>query len=116
MCGISGIYCPGSEQPIDQNAAERMLKVIHHRGPDDQGSYQEDDLWIGFRRLSIIDLSTGQQPMFNEDSSVVVVCNGEIYNYLDLRAELAAKGHIFRTASDVEVIVHLYEEHGEDFI
>jgi asparagine synthase (glutamine-hydrolysing) len=116
MCGISGIYCPGSSQSIDQEAAEQMLKVIHHRGPDDQGSYQKDNFWVGFKRLSIIDLSTGHQPMFNEDLSIVVVCNGEIYNYKELRSELVMKGHSFRSASDIEVIVHLYEEYGEDFI
>ena len=116
MCGISGIYCPGSSQLIDLEAAGKMLQVIHHRGPDDQGSYQDHNFWIGFKRLSIIDLSTGHQPMFNEDSSIVVVCNGEIYNYKELRSELVMKGHSFRSASDVEVIVHLYEEYGEDFI
>lgn len=116
MCGISGIYRSGSSQPIDPEAAEKMLSVIGHRGPDGDGNFTDGNFWIGFKRLSIIDLSTGDQPMFNEDSSVVVVCNGEIYNYKELRSELKSKGHTFRSTSDVEVIVHLYEEFGEDFI
>ena len=116
MCGISGIYCSGSSQPIDYQSVNQMLKVIEHRGPDDHGYYQDDNFAVGFRRLSIIDLSTGHQPMVNEDASVVTVCNGEIYNYKDLRDELVKKGHSFRSTSDVEVIVHLYEEYGEDFI
>ncbi|MBN1966937.1 MAG: asparagine synthetase B, partial [Anaerolineae bacterium] len=90
-----------------------MLGVIAHRGPDDEGLFCDGDLAIGMRRLSIIDLSTGQQPIFNEDGSIVIVFNGEIYNYKELVEHLEARGHVFKTHSDTEVIVHLYEEYGE---
>ncbi len=95
---------------------EEMGKALAHRGPDDQGAYVEQNaqasVAIGMRRLSIIDLEGGYQPITNEDGSLVAVCNGEIYNYRELRAELTGKGHVFRSQSDVEVLVHLYEEHG----
>jgi len=93
-----------------------MRDAMTHRGPDDMGIFMDDVLGLGFRRLSIIDLDTGHQPMLNEDGSIVVIFNGEIYNYRDLRKELIGKNHIFRTKSDTEVIVHLYEELGESFV
>jgi asparagine synthase (glutamine-hydrolysing) len=89
-----------------------MAETLRHRGPDSQGSYQDVAAGCGFRRLSIIDLATGEQPIFNEDKSLVLVCNGEIFNYKALRAELISKGHVFQTHVDVEVLVHLYEEYG----
>jgi asparagine synthase (glutamine-hydrolysing) len=92
-----------------------MCAVMEHRGPDDRGLDVRDDVGLGMRRLSVIDLSTGHQPVFNEDQTVRVVFNGEIYNYRELRAELLARGHVFRTQSDTEVIVHAYEEFGTDF-
>ncbi|HVR28428.1 MAG TPA: asparagine synthase (glutamine-hydrolyzing) [Thermoanaerobaculia bacterium] len=111
MCGIAGILCfDGAPVAIDE--LRRMTDAIVHRGPDDEGFHCAPGIGLGMRRLSIIDLATGQQPIANEDGSVWVVCNGEIYNFRELRAELEAKGHVFSCGSDVEVIVHLYEEHG----
>jgi asparagine synthase (glutamine-hydrolysing) len=114
MCGICGII--GSE-PIDRNALGRMTAALRHRGPDDQGFLVDERavdvaVGLGFRRLSIIDLVSGNQPIGNEDGSVQLVFNGEIYNYRELRAELESRGHRFATDSDTEVIVHLYEELG----
>jgi len=93
-----------------------MTEALAHRGPDSSGYFQEGGLALGFRRLSIMDLATGDQPLYSEDRSVVLICNGEIYNYRELTRELTAKGHVFRTRSDVEVLIHLYEEHGCDFL
>jgi len=107
MCGICGIY--GFN---DRKLVKQMTKIIEHRGPDDVGHFFDDTLGLGQRRLSIIDLSTGKQPIFNEDKSLTVVFNGEIYNYQDLRAGLEKTGHKFLTNSDTEVIVHSYEEKG----
>jgi asparagine synthase (glutamine-hydrolysing) len=90
-----------------------MLKTISHRGPDDEGVYHNSGIGLGHRRLSIIDLSAGHQPLTNEDGTVWIVFNGEIYNYKELRSDLKEKGHVFKTQSDTEVIVHLYEEYGE---
>jgi len=94
---------------------KRMTRTLQHRGPDGEGYYFDEHAGLGHRRLSIIDLDAGKQPMSNEDESVWVTFNGEIYNYLDLRKDLIAKGHRFKTESDTEVIVHLYEEVGERF-
>jgi asparagine synthase (glutamine-hydrolysing) len=93
-----------------------MASAIVHRGPDDEGFYAADEIVLGMRRLSIIDLAGGHQPIANEDESLWVVCNGEIYNYRELRAELLRAGHTFRTHSDVEVVLHLYEEYGDKFL
>lgn len=93
-----------------------MLEALHHRGPDEEGVYADEDISLGIRRLSIIDLETGSQPIYNEDKSLVVICNGEIYNFCSLRNDLIKKGHDFYTNSDTEVIVHLYEENGSDCI
>src|SRR5437773_5959746 len=113
MCGICGLVGPGR---VDRDALARMTSVLHHRGPDDEGffvhEYDDVAVGLGFRRLSIIDLDTGNQPIGNEDGSLQVVFNGEIYNFRELRRELEALGHRFATKADTEVIVHLYEEHG----
>ncbi|MBP2029965.1 asparagine synthase (glutamine-hydrolyzing) [Methanohalophilus levihalophilus] len=109
MCGIAGVYGLS-----DQHLLRKMCDVIEHRGPDDAGYYVDEQISIGMRRLSIIDLSGGHQPVFNEDGSIVVVFNGEIYNFRELREDLEKRGHIFSTNSDTETIVHAYEEYGND--
>src|SRR3954447_24197190 len=110
MCGIAGKLTPG--RPVDPDLLAAMCGVIEHRGPDSRGTFLEDDVALGIQRLRVIDLETGDQPIFNEDGSVVVVLNGEIYNYRELRDQLRARGHSFATQGDTEVIVHLYEERG----
>lgn len=113
MCGICGIVDP---RGVRQPDIEAMLQAISHRGPDDEGFYLDQCVGMGNRRLSIIDLSSGHQPIANEDGTIRVVFNGEIYNYRELRDELIAQGHQFRTQSDTEVIVHLYEEFGDNLV
>lgn len=113
MCGIAGFVTNDRERPADPALTRAMCDRMLHRGPDGYGHFENGPVALGHRRLSIIDLATGQQPMGNEDGSLQVVFNGEIYNYLDLRAELLAKGHQFRTNSDTEVLLHLYEEERE---
>ncbi|MCK5382263.1 MAG: amidotransferase 1, exosortase A system-associated [Gammaproteobacteria bacterium] len=113
MCGIAGIFDVREQRPIDEGLLSRMNQVQFHRGPDEGGVHVEPGLGLAHRRLSIIDLSNGRQPLFNEDHSVVVVFNGEIYNFSDLTKELIAAGHQFRTHCDTEVIVHAWEEWGE---
>ncbi|GAX90870.1 asparagine synthase (glutamine-hydrolyzing) [Effusibacillus lacus] len=115
MCGICGMVTKDG-RPADQTVLERMTDMIVHRGPDDTGVHFDRNVGLGFRRLSIIDLETGHQPMSNEDGSVWIVFNGEIYNYKEIRRELHARGHKFATESDTEVIVHLYEEKGPDCV
>jgi asparagine synthase (glutamine-hydrolysing) len=110
MCGICGKYSPVGVAPAE---VDRMLTPIIHRGPDESGTYVNGPIGLGSRRLSIIDLSNGRQPISNEDGSIWIVYNGETYNYRALRHELIQRGHTFRTDSDTEVIVHLYEEMGE---
>lgn len=110
MCGIAGIV---SQKPYDPHIMKRMLDALRYRGPDDEGSYYGHGATLGQRRLSIIDLSGGHQPIPNEDKTVWVICNGEIYNYREIREELISKGHTFSTQSDSEVVLHLYEETGE---
>lgn len=112
MCGIFGHINFSSEHFINPAIGEAALKSITHRGPDEQGSWQDDSSFIGMCRLSIIDLASGQQPIWNEDHSIAIIYNGELYNFLDLRPLLQAKGHVFRTKSDTEVILHAYEEWG----
>ncbi len=112
MCGICGVVYAHPERPVSEEMLRRMTQIMHHRGPDSQGSYIAPGVGLGMCRLSIIDLETGDQPIFNEDATVAVVCNGEIYNSQELRKELMSTGHRFRSRSDVEVIVHLYEDHG----
>jgi len=117
MCGIAGAVWLRNESQVDETALDRMTDALAHRGPDDRGVYRRcfDDgsgVGLGHRRLSIIDVGGGQQPMGNEDGSIWIVFNGEIYNYVELREELIAQGHVFRTKSDTETIVHLYEQYG----
>ena len=114
MCGICGKLSFDPEARIAPGLLKKMADAIVHRGPDDEGYYVKDQIGLGFRRLSIIDLSGGHQPLSNEDGTIWIVFNGEIYNFQELRAELTSKGHIFRTKTDTEVIVHLYEEFGPD--
>ncbi|MBU1395831.1 MAG: asparagine synthetase B, partial [Gammaproteobacteria bacterium] len=113
MCGITGIFDTRGVNDISRELLHRMNETQFHRGPDEGGLHLEPGLGLGHRRLSIIDLSTGQQPLFNEDGSVVVVFNGEIYNFQELVPELESLGHTFRTHSDTEVIVHAWEAWGE---
>ncbi len=113
MCGIVGIFDAARDRGIERGLVEAMNQSQIHRGPDEGGYHFEPGVGLGHRRLSIIDLSTGQQPLFNEDGSVAVVFNGEIYNYRELIPELTGLGHVFRTKSDTEVIVHAWEEWGE---
>ena len=112
MCGICGVYNARSRELVVPGLIEHMARLLEHRGPDDQGIYLDRELGLGFRRLSIIDLATGQQPISNETGDIWLVFNGEIWNYRALREELLALGHIFRTRGDAEVIVHAYEEYG----
>src|SRR6266704_3354409 len=112
MCGIVGILHRDAERPVDPAVIRSMCDAIRHRGPDDDGLLVEGRVGLGMRRLSIIDLAGGKQPITNEDGSKVIVFNGEIYNYRELRSDLARRRHRFRTASDTEAIVHLYEEAG----
>jgi asparagine synthase (glutamine-hydrolysing) len=116
MCGITGIIDLRERRQIDRATLMRMNESQHHRGPDEGGLHLSPGVGLGHRRLSIIDLATGQQPLYNEDGSVVVVFNGEIYNYQSLIPELEALGHIFHTRSDTEVIVHGWEAWGEDCV
>ena len=116
MCGIVGYIDMRRERPAEQPVVMNMADKVAHRGPDSHGYFVDGSAALGFRRLSIIDLSGGDQPIKNEDGSVVLICNGEIYNYRELRRELQSKGHTFRTNTDVEVLVHLYEEEGVRFV
>ncbi len=115
MCGIAGIV-RWTEEPVLEHEIRSMCDLMIHRGPDDQGVYLERGVGLGMRRLSIIGLETGSQPMCNEDRTVWVVFNGEIYNYASLRQQLAQRGHVLRTTSDTECLVHLYEEHGAGLV
>jgi asparagine synthase (glutamine-hydrolysing) len=116
MCGIVGVVDPRLSGQALTRLTQVMADQIVHRGPNDQGHYAVDGFGLGMRRLSIIDLAGGQQPIGNENGDVFVICNGEIYNYVELRQSLLARGHVFRTNSDTEVLVHLYEEYGEAFL
>lgn len=114
MCGIAGILNFGTQAPADREALARATAAMVHRGPDDEGFYFDGAVGLGNRRLSIIDLPGGHQPICNEDGTVWITFNGEIYNYRELQQALKSRGHQFRTASDTETIVHLYEERGPD--
>lgn len=114
MCGICGKIFFEAGRYVDSNLIKRMADSMHHRGPDDEGAYVSRNVGLGHRRLSIIDLNRGKQPISNEDERVWIVFNGEIYNYQDLRETLIRRGHRFKTDTDTEVIVHAYEEFGED--
>ena len=116
MCGFAGIYTPHDPSLVDPDLLARMTDTLAHRGPDDRRLHRQPSLALGFRRLAINDLAGGAQPISNEDGSVIMVCNGEIYNHRALRADLCRRGHRFRAEVDVEVLVHLYEEHGPAFL
>jgi asparagine synthase (glutamine-hydrolysing) len=116
MCGIIGFINSDRRQPALKHIAHTMNDALVHRGPDDEGFYFNGHVALGMRRLSIIDLAGGQQPISNEDNSVWVVFNGEVYNFQSLREGLLKRGHSFRTQSDTEVIVHLYEEYGDELV
>ena len=116
MCGIAGIVGFNREAQAAPAVLRRMCGVMSHRGPDDEGIYTEGRIGIGMRRLSIVDLATGHQPLSNEDDSIWIVFNGEIYNHATLREQLIAAGHSYRTRSDTETIVHLYEQYGRDCV
>lgn len=116
MCGIVGLVYQDAERRVQPDQISALCDAIKHRGPDDEGLFVEGRAGIGMRRLSIIDLAGGHQPIFNEDGQVAVVMNGEIYNYRALRDELIARGHRFTTHSDTEVLVHLYEDRGADLV
>src|SRR6185295_6402977 len=116
MCGIYGQYNFGSLKPVRSDEVKEATRTIAHRGPDDEGYFFSGPLGLGFRRLSIIDLSGGHQPMFDAQQTVCIIFNGEIYNYKELRQELQKYGHCFRTNSDTEVIIHGYKEWGTDVL
>ncbi len=116
MCGIGGIVYRETSRPVDAGLLKVMMDELRHRGPDAEGSFLAPGIGLGVRRLSIIDLETGDQPQSNEDGTIHVVCNGEIYNYVELRENLVSAGHRFRTHSDTEVIVHLYEDLGMELV
>lgn len=116
MCGICGVYNYLSKAPVEQSVLKRMNEALYARGPDDEGYFVEGYIGLANKRLSIIDVEGGRQPIFNEDGKICIVYNGEVYNYLELRKELEEEGHMFKTKTDTEVIVHLYEEYGEDCV
>jgi len=116
MCGIAGIVEFGRDKHADAAVLRRMCRIIEHRGRDDEGIYTDGPVGLGMRRLSIVDLATGHQPISNEDGSVWIVFNGEIYNHAALREQLITRGHRYKTHSDTETIVHLYEEYGHDCV
>src|ERR1700752_4396505 len=116
MCRICGQYNFGNLAPVRRRDIETMTRTIVHRGPDDEGYHIAGPLGFGFRRLSIIDLAGGHQPMSDQEESVCVIFNGEIYNFLELKRELEGYGHVFRTKSDTEVIVHGYKQWGDEVL
>ena len=116
MCGIAGFINTERSRDDAEQLIDRMCQIIRHRGPDDQGTWVGEGVALGMRRLSIIDLAGGHQPIFNEDQSILIVFNGEIYNYRELQKELEERGHRFATNSDTETIVHAYEEYGDDCV
>src|SRR5437016_10401664 len=116
MCGICGQYNFGSQAPVLRQDVERMTRSITHRGPDDEGYFLAGTLGLGFRRLSIIDLAGGHQPMSDREESVWVIFNGEIYNLPELKKEVEGYGHVFATKSDIEVIIHGYKQWGDEVL
>ena len=115
MCGICGIYNWRQKNTIEEKIVDKMLYAIKHRGPDGNNKIVNEQVALGFNRLSFLDLDGGMQPILNENKQIAMICNGEIFNYRELKSELQEKGHSFRTGTDVEVIIHLYEEYGTDF-
>ena len=116
MCGICGLVTFRPDREVKEETLHRMCGAMRHRGPDDEGIFIEDGVGIGMRRLSIIDLNSGHQPIHNEDRTIWLVFNGEIYNYPVLREELLKLGHSFYTQTDTEVVVHAYEQWGDSFV
>src|SRR5688500_4838157 len=116
MCGIVGIVESDLTRPVLAEDLDRMVRMLVHRGPDDEGSITMSGVGLGMRRLSIVDVAGGQQPFSNETDDIQLVANGEIYNFAAIRDELAGLGHSFRSRSDIEVLVHAYEEWGVDFL
>ena len=116
MCGIAGFLHADSARPAEADMLRRMCATLVHRGPDGEGFYTDGPLGLGMRRLAVIDVDGGHQPLFNEERTVAVIQNGEIYNHIELRAELEALGHRFRTRSDTEVLAHAYEAWGDDLV
>jgi asparagine synthase (glutamine-hydrolysing) len=116
MCGIAGIFRASGGAEADRASLAAMLHCMAHRGPNGEGTFVDGPVTMGMVRLSIIDLAGGHQPLYNEDKLVALVCNGEVYNFVELRADLEARGHRFRTGSDLETLAHLYEDHGDDFV
>ena len=116
MCGIFGIISANGIADTDRRMLRNLAAALVHRGPDGEGFAESDHVAIGMRRLAIIDLKGGWQPLWNEDNSIALVANGEIYNFVELRRELELRGHQFRTGSDCETIIHLYEEYGADCV
>jgi asparagine synthase (glutamine-hydrolysing) len=112
MCGICGIYGAG----VDHGLLQKMMGSMTHRGPDGSGLYVTDHIALGHRRLSIIDVELGAQPMSNESGDIYIVFNGEIYNHIELKVVLEQKGHLFKTSCDTEVILHAYEQWGEECV
>src|SRR6266478_6632660 len=116
MCGIAGILFADPARAVAPGVLKAMSDALAHRGPDAEGFWSAPGIGLAHRRLSIIDLTSGDQPISNEDGTLQVIFNGEIYNYQDLRAALLARGHRFATQSDTEVLTHLYEDHNEDLL
>ena len=116
MCGINVILRKKGDSRSDHSLIQKMNEEMRYRGPDGSGIWSSDEVTLGMVRLSIIGLATGQQPIFSSDKSLVLVCNGEIYNYVELRDSLIKRGRVFQTDSDVETILHLYEEKGEEAV
>ncbi len=112
MCGIFGLYYRDRSRTVEERRVIAATDTMMHRGPDDSGYYMKGNVGLGHRRLSIIDLSRGHQPMFNEDGRIALVYNGEIYNYKEIQEQLLGRGHVFTTDCDTEVIIHAYEEWG----
>src|SRR6476469_9887984 len=117
MCGIGGyidLWDVGEPREVEERAGilDRICRIITHRGPDDQGVFVKEGVALGMRRLSIIDLAGGHQPISGEDGSATIVFNGEIYNFRELKEQLVIQGHVFKTNSDTEAIVHAYEQYG----
>src|SRR5215475_8844791 len=116
MCGISGLYYFDANHPIEESLLINIRQASAHRGPDDSGIYQSGNIGFAFNRLSIIDVSGGHQPMSNDDDTVWIIFNGEIYNFDELRSSLTRSGHQFRTRSDTETILRAWEHYGEDCV
>src|SRR5262245_16935163 len=116
MCGIAGLVSNRPLDPAHLARVARMNQSLEHRGPDGPGEFHTGHVALAMRRLSIIDVKTGWQPLYNEDRSLVLIANGEIYNYIELRDQLLAAGHRFATDGDCETILHLYENHGDDCV